>query len=60
MSKLKVRVTGPHYHGGQLVPEGEVIELPAKVARLMCSTYKTGELVEEKKTTKRKNREASD
>ena len=41
MTSLKVKVTGPHKHEGQVIPPGEVIELPAKIARLMVGTWKT-------------------
>lgn len=43
MSRLKVKVTGPHTHAGRVIPIGEVIELPPKIARLMCSVWKTAE-----------------
>lgn len=41
MDSLKVKITGPHTHGGRFIPEGEVIEVPARLARLMCSVWKT-------------------
>ena len=46
MNRLKVKVTGPHTHAGRVIPVGEVIELPAQLARLMCSVYKTAEPVD--------------
>lgn len=54
MDTLKVKVTGPHTHEGREIPVGEVIELPAKIARIMCSVWKTGELVEEPKKASKK------
>lgn len=54
MDRLKVKVTGPHTHAGRVIPIGEVIDLPAKVARVMCSVWKTGELVEPKPKASKK------
>ena len=57
MNRLKVKVTGPHTHAGRVIPIGEVIEVPAKVARLMAGVWKTAEPVDwptKKKASKKR------
>lgn len=60
MDRLKVKITGPHTHAGRVIPIGEVIEVPAKVARIMCSVWKTAEPYEWPERKRSKKRAAKD